>query len=398
MSETGMTTTDAAARPASRRAAGMPRSAIREIMALAGGRPNVIHLEVGEPDFVTPRPIVDAALAAARAGFTKYSPNAGLSSLRERVGKRVSAAWRRSVAAERIIITTGAIGALYSAIMSVTDAGDEVLIPDPGWPNYEAIVHLAGAVPVRFSLPAYRGFLPDAAEISSLVTPRTKAMVINSPGNPTGAVFPAAVMTNLCEIARRTGIYIVSDEVYEDIVFEGHHVSAGAMGPADRIFVVSGFSKTFAMTGWRLGWLVCPDGLAPIAAGLQEPVTSCASTIAQKAGEAALDGEQASARTFRDAFMRRRDVVVDVFGNTGLLPLVPEGAFYALIDIAATGRNSLEFARDLLASCDTAVVPGITFGPSCDRYVRIAFTIADDELREGLQRLRAHIDKLSRKS
>jgi aspartate/methionine/tyrosine aminotransferase len=376
----------------------MPRSAIREIMALAAGRPNVIHLEVGEPDFSTPLPIVDAAFAAARSGFTKYSPNAGLSSLRKRVSKRVSAAWRKSVAADRIIITTGAIGALYSAIMSVTDAGDEVLIPDPGWPNYEAIVHLAGAVPVRFSLPAHRGFVPDPAEISSLVTPRTKAIVINSPGNPTGAVFPATLMADVCEIARRTGIYIVSDEVYEDIIFEGRHVSAGAVGPADRIFVVSGFSKTYAMTGWRLGWLICPDELAPVAAGLQEPVTSCASTIAQKAGEAALDGNQVSAKTFRDAFMRRRDIVVDMFGNTGLLPLIPEGAFYALIDIGATGRSSLEFARDLLATCNTAVVPGITFGPSCDHYVRIAFTIADEELRDGLQRLRAHIEKLTHRS
>ena len=160
--------TDAAARPASRRAAGMPRSAIREIMVLAGGRPNVIHLEVGEPDFLTPLPIIDAAFAAARSGFTKYSPNAGLTSLRERVAGRVSAAWGKSVAAERIIITTGAIGALYSAIMSVTDAGDEVLIPDPGWPNYEAIVHLAGAVPVRFSLPAASGFCPTRPKSRAL--------------------------------------------------------------------------------------------------------------------------------------------------------------------------------------------------------------------------------------
>jgi aspartate/methionine/tyrosine aminotransferase len=389
--------TDAAVRPGSSRAAGMPRSAIREIMALASGRPNVIHLEVGEPDFSTPPPIMDAAFDAARSGFTKYSPNAGLISLRERVAERVSKAWRKNVAAERIIITTGAIGALYSALMSVTDAGDDVLIPDPGWPNYEAIVHLAGAVPVRFPLPARRGFMPDAAEISRLVTARTKAIVINSPCNPTGAVFPPPLMAEICEIARRTGIYIVSDEVYEDIIFEGEHVSAGAIGPADRVFVVSGFSKTYAMTGWRLGWLVCPEGLASIAAGLQEPVTSCASTIAQKAGEAALDGDQTNAAEFRDAYMRRRDILIEVFGNTGLLPAIPQGAFYALIDIGATGLNSLEFARDLLTRCSTAVVPGITFGPSCDRYVRVAFTIADAELREGLQRLRAHIEKLSGK-
>ena len=223
-------------------------------------------------------------------------------------------------------------------------------------------------------------------------------MVINSPGNPSGAVFPAALIGDICEIARRTGIYVVSDEVYEDIVFAGEHVSAGAIGPADRVFVVSGFSKTFAMTGWRLGWLVCPDALAPVTAGLQEPVTSCASTIAQKAGEAALDNAQASASSFREAFLRRRDIVVDALGNTALLPLVPQGAFYALVDIGATGRGSLEFARDLLASRSTAVVPGITFGPSCDRYVRIAFTIADDELRDGVARLRAHIKKLSHAS
>ena len=149
------------------------------------------------------------------------------------------------------------------------------------------------------------------------------------------------------------------------------------------------------MTGWRLGWLICPDGFAPVAAGLQEPVTSCPSTIAQKSGESPLDGDQASARLFREAYMRRRDIVVDVFGNTGLLPAIPEGAFYAVIDIGTTGLSSLEFARDLLASCNVAVVPGITFGPSCDRYVRVAFTIADEELREGLQRLRAHIEKLT---
>jgi aspartate aminotransferase/aminotransferase len=306
----------------------------------------------------------------------------------------VSAAWQRSVAAERIVITTGAIGALYSGIMALTDPGDEVLIPDPGWPNYEAIVHLAGAVPVRFSLSAKRGFVPDPAELSRLVSPRTKAIVINTPGNPSGAVFSEDLMAEICAISQRTGIYVISDEVYEDIVFEGRHVSAGALGATDRTFVVSGFSKTYAMTGWRLGWLVCPNELAPVAASLQEPVTSCASTIAQKAAEAALDGDQAVVKTFRDSYRRRRDIVVDVFGNTQLLPVIPEGAFYALIDVGSTARRSLDFARDLLARCDTAVVPGITFGPSCDRYVRIAFTIAEDDLRTGLQRLRSHIEAL----
>jgi aspartate aminotransferase/aminotransferase len=203
-------------------------------------------------------------------------------------------------------------------------------------------------------------------------------------------------MAEIGAIVRRTGIYLVSDEIYEDILFENAHVSAAAFTPPDRVFIVSGFSKSYAMTGWRLGWLICPPNLSSIVAGLQEPVTSCASTIAQKAGEAALGGDQTSVAELRDIFRRRRDIVVDVFGNTGLLPITPQGAFYALIDIDSTGQRSLEFAKDFLVACDTAVVPGITFGPNCDRYVRVAFTTADEQLREGLLRLRAYIEQRAR--
>jgi aspartate/methionine/tyrosine aminotransferase len=383
-------------RNASRRAADLPRSAIRHIMALAAGRPNVIHLEVGEPDFSTPQHITDAAFAAASAGWTKYSPNAGLSALRRQVAARASRHSKEPVVTDQVVITTGAIGALYSALMAVVDAGDEVLIPDPGWPNYEAIVHLAGARAIRYQERASRGFLPNAAEISGLITPRTKALLINTPGNPSGAVFPESLMAEISAIVRRAGIYLVSDEIYEDIVFESEHVSAAALTPSDRVFIVSGFSKSYAMTGWRLGWLVCPPNLSSIVAGLQEPVTSCASTIAQKAGEAALGGDQTSVTELRDIFKRRRDIVVDVFGNTGLLPITPQGAFYALMDINSTGQRSLEFAKDFLVACETAVVPGITFGPNCDRYVRVAFTTADEQLREGLLRLRAYIEQRAR--
>ena len=385
----------AATRPASTRAAGMPRSAIREIMTLAATRPTVIHMEIGEPDFSTPATIVDGAFEAARQGWTKFSSNAGLPSLRKLVAERCSSRWNAPVSADQIVITTGANKTLYSSLMAVVDAGDEVLIPDPGWPNYEAITHLAGAKPVRFNQPAARGFLPDPDEIERLITPRTKAILINTPGNPSGAVFGTTLMKRIGEIARQTGIYVVSDEIYEDIVFEGAHVSAAGIVPEDRLFVVSGFSKTYAMTGWRLGWLVCPPALASVVTGLQEPVTSCASTISQKAGEAALSGDQSSVNEFRDTFKRRRDIVVDVFGNSGLLPVVPHGAFYALIDVSSTGRSSLEFAKSFLLAADAAVVPGITFGTSSDRYVRIAFTIEDTQLRDGLTRLRRFIEQSS---
>jgi aspartate aminotransferase/aminotransferase len=385
-------------RNASQRAAAMPRSAIREIMALASGRRNVIHLEVGEPDFSTPKHIIDVAFEAARAGWTKYSPNGGLPLLRELVARRTMRnCLSQPPTADQVVITTGAIGALYSALMAVIDPGDQVLIPDPGWPNYEAIVHLAGAKPVRYQQQAARGFLPDAAEIAGLITSRTKALLINTPGNPSGAVFPPGLMAEIGAIVARTGIYLVSDEVYEDIVFGSAHVSAATDAPSDRVFIVSGFSKSYAMTGWRLGWLICPPKLSFIVAGLQEPITSCASTIAQKAGEAALAGDQSCVVELREIFRRRRDIVVDMFGNTGLLPATPQGAFYALIDITSTGHRSLEFAKGFLISCNTAVVPGITFGPSCDGYVRVAFTTSDEDLREGLQRLRTHIEWLAQK-
>jgi aspartate aminotransferase/aminotransferase len=374
-------------RPASRRASSLPRSAIREIMSLAAGKPDVIHLEVGEPDASTPPHIIDAAFKAAREGWTRYSSNAGLPSLRQRVAARASRRWKTGVSENRIVITTGAVGGLYSALMSVLDPGDEVLIPDPGWPNYEAIAHLAGANAVRYRLSAAAGFLPDPGEIRRLTTPKTKAVLINTPGNPTGAVFPRELMRSLIEHASSSGIYVVSDEVYEDIVFEGEHVSAGAFDAADRVFVVSGASKSFAMTGWRLGWLICPPALAAVATGLQEPVTSCASTIAQKAAEAALDGGDAPVRALCAAFRRRRDLVVDVLGMSGLLPVIPAGAFYALVDISRTGEDSLSFCKRLLGAKSVAAVPGITFGPESDRYIRIAFTIGDDDLREGLKRL-----------
>ena len=381
--------------PASARARSMPRSAIREIMALAAEQTDVIHLEVGEPDASTPGHIIEGAFDAARAGWTKYSPNSGLPMLRRMIAERCSRRWSMEVGSNQVVVTTGAIGALYTAIVTVVDAGDEILIPDPGWPNYESIAHLTGATAVRYALPAQNGFLPDPDEIASKITHRTKAILLNTPGNPTGAVFPRELMARLAKIARDAGLYLISDEIYEDIVFDREHVSLGSFGPGANVFVISGFSKTYAMTGWRLGWLVCPPDLAPVAIGLQEPLTSCASTISQKAGEAALSGPADCVAQFREMFRRRRDILIDVFKNSGLLPMVPEGAFYALVDISRTGLPSLDFAKRFLLERKVATVPGITFGPSCDRFVRVAFTIGDESLREGLQRLRNDIEKRS---
>ena len=378
-------------RDPSQRARSMPKSAIREIMSLAAGREGVIHLEVGEPNFTTPVHIVEQAGAAARDGWTHYTANAGIPSLRAQIARRVGQRIGAEVEPERIVVTVGAIGALYTAIMTVVDAGDEVLIPDPGWPNYESIVHLAGATPVRFPLPASEGFLPDLDDLAGRIGPRTKALMLNTPSNPTGVVLPREAMQELAALADRQGLYLISDEIYEDILFEGEHVSAGSLGLEDRVFIVSGVSKSYAMTGWRIGYLVCPPDLAEIAVRLQEPITSCASSVSQKAAEAALAGPQNCVAEGRRIFQRRRDLLLDVLGNTGLLPVTPAGPFYALVDIGDRHEGSVEFAKAFLLEQNVATVPGLTFGPSCDGTIRVAFTIADEQLRTGLERLRTYI-------
>lgn len=377
------------------RATAMPRSAIREIMALAAGRPDVIHLEVGDPDLDTPSPIAAALQRAVQDGATHYAPNAGLPGLRAAIAARCSARTGRVVAAEQVVVTVGAVNALFVALFALLDPGDELLVPDPGWPNYASICHLAGAAARPYAMPAGSGFLPDPATLRAMIGPRTKALLINTPGNPSGAVFPAPLMQELAALARDTGIWLVSDEIYEDMLFEGEHVSVGACGVADRSIVISGFSKSFAMTGWRLGWAVAPPSLAPVLAGLLEPVVSCAPTMIQEAGLAALQGDQAFVAEAAARFRHRRDILAEELGGSSILPVVPRGAFYGFLDIGATRLGSLDFARRALAEAAVAVVPGITFGPASDRFVRVALTVPDEPLRDGLRRLRRLAESLA---
>lgn len=365
----------------------MPRSAIREIMALAAGRSDVIHLEVGEPDIATPASIVESAFAAVRNGATRYTGNAGTPALRAAIAARAS---QRGipVTPERVVVTVGAVGALFTALTAVLDPGDEVLIPDPGWPNYESIVLLAGGIPVRYPLASQNAFVPDPDDLSARITTRTKAILVSSPGNPTGAVFPAEVVGQIGAIAARTGVYIVSDEIYEDMVFDGErHASFGAHTPEDRVFVLSGVSKSYAMTGWRIGWAICPPAAVPVAEKLQEPVVSCAPAPSQAAALAALTGPQEIVATLRDTFQRRRDLFCEIMEPTGLMASRPKGAFYGLVKLGDRHSSALQFSKDLLVAEGVAVVPGDTFGPGTARMVRLALTTPQDRLAEGLQRI-----------
>lgn len=360
---------------------------------MAAGRDDVIHLEVGEPDFGTPSHIIEGAFEAVRGGATRYTGNAGRPALRAAIAARAA---RRGtpVAPERAIVTVGAIGALFTALMTVVDSGDEVLIPDPGWPNYESIIVLAGGIPVRYPFPESSGFVPDTDDLLRLIGPRTKAILINSPGNPTGAVFPLDVVRRIGAIAAQTGVYLISDEIYEDFVFDNaRHESLLEHTPEDRLFVISGVSKSYAMTGWRLGWLICPNHAVAIAEKLQEPVVSCAPTPSQVAAEAALAGPQDSVERGRRLFQRRRDIFMEVLGPTGMVASYPRGAFYGLVKLGNSQTSALEFARKLLIEEGVAVVPGDTFGPSTSRMIRLAFTIGDDRLAEGLRRIARAVDR-----
>lgn len=378
-------------RPVSRRADTMPRSAIREIMALAAGRDDVIHLEVGEPDFTTPPHIIEGAFEAARRGATKYTANVGMPSLREAVAARMSKRTGAAIDGDRIAVTVGAVGALYTAVGMVADAGDEVLVPDPGWPPYGAMCHIMGVRAVPYGLSREGGYRPDLDAIEALIGERTKAIVINTPGNPTGTVFDRATVEGFVRLAERHGIYIISDEIYEDIVFAGEHVSCAGFGLDDRVFVVTGVSKSYAMTGWRIGFLLCPPGTIHLASVIQEPIVSCAPAVSQKAAEAALTGPQDCVAEGREIFRRRRDIVTEVLGPAGLLAATPEGAFYALVRIGDRHADSTTFAKALLQERGVATVPGRTFGASSDDLVRIAFTTSDEALRTGVERLRDYV-------
>jgi aspartate aminotransferase/aminotransferase len=363
------------------------RSGVRVLMEMAAQVPDCIHLEVGEPDFPTPPHIVDAALQAARDGFTKYTSNAGFPSLREAVAEKVRRANGMPCTPAQVVMTPGAVAALAIAALTVVGRDDEILIPDPGWPNYHAIAVLAGARPVRFPLHADRGFQPDLGEIDRLVTPRTKAILVNSPGNPTGGVFAGEIAEGLVRLAARRDLYVITDEVYEAFVFEGEHHALGSFDPDGRVLSVFGFSKTYAMTGWRLGYLVATPELAARAASLLEPFASCASSVSQKAGEAALRGPQDCVGRFRDAYRTRRDLVRDALAGTNLLASVPRGAFYAILDVSRFGGTAMDFAKALLERERVAVTPCDSFGPTGAGKVRISFATADHLLEDALARI-----------
>jgi aspartate aminotransferase/aminotransferase len=373
--------------------AAMPRSGIREVMELASRREGVLHLEVGEPDFQTPPHIVEAAARAAADGYTKYTPNRGLPSVVEAICEKL--ARRNGIAAEpeQVVVTSGAVGAIMGALIALVEPGEEILLPDPGWPNYEMMAAVIGAHTVAYPLEPASGYEPDLERLADLAArPGAKAIVVNSPGNPTGAVWSRETVERVVEIGRAHGLYVVSDEVYEEIVFEGEHVSPTTFDEDGRVITVSGVSKTYAMTGWRVGYLAASPEVAGLVAKVQEPLVACAASVSQRAAEAALNGPQDCVVTMRDAYRSRRDVAVAALGEHGLLVSEPRGAFYILADIGRATDDTYAFARALVEEHALAVAPGATFGPAGRGLVRLSLASATEVIEEGIARLATAVE------
>jgi len=357
---------------------------------LARQIPDAIRLDAGDPSFNTAPHICDAALAAMSAGYTTYTPSGGYSTLRSLIAERVSAHNGFACDAEQVVATAGGCGGLFTSLLTLLDPGDEVLVPDPGWPNYRAMIHVLGGTSVGYPVDLEGGSL-SAAEIEPLVSQRTKAVLVNSPNNPTGAVYDADALEGLAALCARHDLWLISDECYDEIVYEREHVSVAAVAPSERVITVFSFSKTYAMTGWRIGYVVASHGFASELIKQQEPVHGNASSVSQKAAEAALLGSQEAVGRMRDTYRNRLVLATERLDAASVRYLTPEGAFYIMVDVSALGP-SMEAAHSLLERDHVSVVPGAAFGPRGEGWARVSLCAPDENLDSGLKRI---VDRLA---
>lgn len=365
----------------------IPRSGIREILELATSMQDVIHLEIGQPDFDTPPHIVEATCKYANEGHTKYVPNAGVDALRDAAARYFTRTTGIATEVENILVTPGAAVSLTTAFVAILDIGDEVLVPDPGWPNYSMAVSLAHGNPVAYNLRPENQFLPDVEEMQSLVTSKTKILLICSPSNPTGQVYNKEAMSKLMAFAKEHDLYLLSDEIYAEIVFDEEHVSALACDDDQRSLVINGMSKSFSMTGYRVAFTRAHPDYVMLGTKLQEAILACGTGFSQLAAAVGLDSPMDCVYSMRDIYKSRRNVAVEVLKEYDLHRYTPGGAFYLLVEIGSTGMDSHAFAMELLQNEKVAVAPGSTFGTMGSKYIRISFATPEAQLREGLHRL-----------
>jgi aspartate/methionine/tyrosine aminotransferase len=351
---------------------------------------DVVHLEIGEPDFDTPAHVVSAAQEALRAGETGYCPTEGIPELREAAAAYLGEQRGLTIDPRRVLVGNGAKPFLFFTILACVGAGDEVIYPDPGFPIYRSAISWAGGVPVPLPLREERGFSFDPEELGRLLTPRTKLVILNSPNNPTGAVIPADDLRALASMLAPHDAWVLSDEVYSRIAYDGVAPSLASFpGLIDRTVLVDGCSKTFSMTGWRCGFAAVPDSLVDALTRFFVNCTSCVPPFVQRAAVAALTGPLDSVDRMRDEFARRRTLIVEgLDGLAGVRCIVPAGAFYAFPNITGTGLDDQRLAERLLEECGVAVLAGSSFGDQGVGHLRLSYAASQAELRKALSRMR----------
>lgn len=380
--------------------AALPPSGIRRFFELASSIRDCISLGVGEPDFVTPWEIRDAAIKSVQAGKTQYTSNAGLLSLREEIAGYLSARFNAVYEpGSEIIVTIGASEAIDLALRTLVCPGDEVLIPSPSYVSYAPNAAITGGVAVAVETSAKNGFALTPELLEKAITPRSKVLILPYPNNPTGAIMTRAQLEKIAEVAERNDLFVISDEIYAELTYGQKHASFAAIpGMKKRTILINGFSKAFAMTGWRLGYFCAPEAVVKAAYKIHQYTIMCAPTASQVAGEAALrsgrEDEYRAVTEMRESYDVRRRYLVAKFNEIGLSTFEPKGAFYVFPSVKSTGLTGDEFAERLLKEQRVAVVPGSAFGDSGKYFVRCSYATSLADLKTAVERIKAFLSEI----
>ena len=359
--------------------------------ALEAKGKHIVHLEIGEPDFDTPANIKEAAKKGLDAGFTHYGPAPGLPELRKAIAEYSTKLLGQQFSSEQVVVTPGAKPIMFFTILATVNPGEEVIYPNPGFPIYESVINLSGGKPVPLVLHEEKGFRFDVEDLEKLITPRTRMLIINTPQNPTGGILTSDDLRRIAELAVKHDFLVLSDEIYNRILYDGfQHTSISSFpGMAGRTIILDGFSKTYAMTGWRMGWGIFPEALVPAVSQLQINCTSCTSSFSQIAGIEALNGPQVEVEKMVAEFKRRRDVIVDGLNAIpGFRCHKPLGAFYVFPNITGTGKKSQEMAEYLLNEAGVACLSGTAFGAFGEGYLRFSYANSIENITTALERIR----------
>lgn len=379
----------------SHRVQATPPSGIRKFFDIAATMENVISLGIGEPDFVTPQPILQAGIDSLKRGETAYTSNSGTIELRTALSRHLANLYQVSYnPADEILITVGVSEALYLAMTAVLNPGDEVIIPEPCFVSYAPEVTFAGGVPVMVPTYVEHNFEVTAVDIAKAITPKTKVIFLGYPNNPTGAVMTRQTMSEIAQLAKSHNLLIISDEIYDQLVYGVEHVCVPSLpGMRDRTILLGGFSKNYAMTGWRIGYACAPPDLLDAMRKVHQYTIMSAPTTGQAAALAALEQGAPHVLAMRDEYDRRRRLIVDGFNTLGLDCFEPRGAFYAFPSIARSGMSSDDFAMRLLEEEEVAMVPGNAFGASGAGFMRASYATAYEKIAEALNRIESFMKR-----